>query len=276
MAAYPKLDTRNFEQKVLATTEFSSIIAFTPLKSTQTDESFVLKTGRTRKAKQYLLNEYTILRYLSFQGNENIIRPLGIVEHDSSVGIKLPFINATTLREYVFSRGFLSEDEIKTIFLKIVDVVAFVHRFNYAHCDLKPDNILYNTKTQRITLIDFGLSKVDERKGPVRVAGSLHYLAPELISKKSDISLRCADVWSLGIILYFLVYKKRPFISRARSRSEVFEKIQNGIFIHKDSGRLKEIESISPSLKNLLESILQVNPNDRISLSKIVEHSWFY
>lgn len=65
-----------------------------------------------------------------------------------------------------------------------------------------------------------------------RVCGSLYYMAPELI-KSNTISLKTSeinpgiDIWSMGCILYALVYGKLPF--KANSRKEQLELINKGI-----------------------------------------------
>ena len=83
------------------------------------------------------------------------------------------------------------------------------------HRDLKFENILIKEKTAKIT--DFGLAKLlgDELEVESRKCGTPYTMAPEILFhlnpyKKASYSVKC-DVWSLGILLHEMLYRKHPF-----------------------------------------------------------------
>lgn len=268
----PILSTEDWEESSLSTTRLSKLSVF---HNKEDDESFVLKKANTSRSTKLLWNEFRILQYLANQGIPTIVRPLGMVIHSGELALQLPYIYAGTLRKYCLSTEFLLENDIKELFLKIVDTVAFLHRLDIVHRDLKPENILYCPNTKKITLIDFGLAQECERVMFNRVCGSKHYLAPELIARKPFICLKKVDIWALGILLYFLTYKRKPFVSRKKDKAEVFEKIQFGKLVFGKGVRVKQLGPVSSTLKSLLKLILQKNPEERISLVNIINHSWF-
>lgn len=273
MSCYPVLRTNHLAQRILTDTEFSTVYCFS---NSITKETFVLKHGKTSKSRKFLLNEYKILRYISFQGNSCIIIPHGLVEHNDFVALKLPFINAPTLHTYINKAEFLSESEIKIIFLHIIRVVNFLHNLNIVHRDLKLENILYDSATQKITLIDFGLAMRNKKRKRNKIRGSLHYLAPELIEKQEDICLKKVDIWALGVILYRMTYLSRPFTSKTNTTACVFAKIVKTPLFHKQTTRVSKLgQEVSSDLKNLLELILEKDPKKRISYSEIIKHPWF-
>lgn len=285
MAAYPKIETNHLNSTLIASTDFSSLYLFTNTKEKE-EIPFILKCAKTDISRQYLINEFQILRYLSFQLNRSIIRPIGIVEYNQQIALKLPYINAPTLKKYIQTNKFLSEEDIKLIFLKIVTTVNFLHNLNITHRDLKPENILYNPTTKEIILIDFGLAKQleDEGEGEEgaqrrqknhRICGSLHYMAPELIQKQPHLSLKCVDIWMLGVLLYEMTFKRKPFESTKADKAEVYKKITDSKLIFKELMRKNQLGEISLDLKKLLNSLLEKNPKKRISYFEIIEHPWF-
>lgn len=102
---------------------------------------------------------------------------------------------------------------VKLLFVCIVKAVTALHlRLNVAHCDLKPPNILIS-KTMVPKLADFGLSVQGGKAMTDR--GTKGYSAPEVFNSKKTlpqgIDYYKADCWSLGVILYELIYRRLPF-----------------------------------------------------------------
>lgn len=106
----------------------------------------------------------------------------------------------------------------------MLEAVAVAHKENVVHSDLKPANFLI--VGGMLKLIDFGIaSSVSDNKTHVtkdNLMGTFNFMSPEAIQELNDndcdkdgkprfkIGFKC-DVWSLGCILYNLVYKKLPF-----------------------------------------------------------------
>ena len=105
---------------------------------------------------------------------------------------------------------------------ELVDGLIFLHKEKFIHCDLKPGNILYTTDpTLHFKIADFGLTKDMTRSsmissiggsGVAMVAGTRCWMAPELVSMKTKDHTEQSDIFSLGLVLhYLLTLGKHPF-----------------------------------------------------------------
>lgn len=96
------------------------------------------------------------------------------------------------------------------------------------HRDIKPDNLLL-TEDDVLKIADFGVSEIFEKNTPMvtaKVAGSPAFLPPELcIVGHGDVSGAAADIWSMGVTLYCLLFGCLPF--NHRGVLELYEGIKN-------------------------------------------------
>ncbi|KAJ9597360.1 hypothetical protein L9F63_011749 [Diploptera punctata] len=159
----------------------------------------------------------------------------------------------------------LSESEARHFFRQIVSAVAYLHEQGYAHRDLKPENVLFD-KDQTVKLIDFGLCAKPKEGMESLLAtscGSPTYAAPELVIGKKYFGSQ-VDIWSMGVLLYALLCGFLPFDDS--SIDNLYRKIL--------SGKYDEPEWLSRGSKRLISSMLQVDPNNRITIEKLVCHPW--
>ena len=85
-------------------------------------------------------------------------------------------------------------------------------------------------------------------------------MAPEIVSKTDHVPIY-TDIWSLGILFFVMLQGNYPF--RAKNERELFDKIRKGSFeyIHDD---------ISDKTKRLIESMLRVNPLERLTIKEVL------
>lgn len=115
-----------------------------------------------------------------------------------------------------------------------------MHSFGIAHRDLKLENIIMSDDSDQAELkvIDFGISIIlAPGQTSTDAYGTLVYVAPEVLTGKPYD--KAVDLWSIGIIMYMLMYGKLPFYSQSDSDREIANQI-----IH-DQVQLQEIETVS-------------------------------
>lgn len=117
----------------------------------------------------------------------------------------------------------MPEDTCKHIFKQLVSGVAYMHSKNYAHRDLKLDNILMEFESKNIKIIDFGFSqKVRPEEKMSIFCGTPHYMDPDIVRKQAYNGF-AADVWACGVILYIIYVGKLPFFGEFEA--DLFRKI---------------------------------------------------
>lgn len=147
----------------------------------------------------------------------------------------------------------------KTIgyFTQILDAFKTLTKHNIMHRDLKPDNILIHNGA--IKIADFGFSKM--LKSPTDLAqtmlGSPIYMAPEVI--KGEIYTMKADIWSLGVVLYEMVFGYCPF--QSKSIAKLIQILQ--------SDEVKFPFKIPAGVEGILRRMLVKDPSKRIDWTEL-------
>ena len=176
------------------------------------------------------------------------------------------------LFNYIIDKGYLSEDESRYIFQQMIDAIYYLHKMGICHRDLKPENILFDSKDKkRIKIIDFGLSNLyinsNQKKDLLETpCGSPGYAPPEMILGKKYEGLM-TDLWSCGIILFAMMFGCLPFDHFEEEK--LYRKIIEGKYEYP-----KDVNT-SEEAKNLINSILVVNPKYRANINDIKNNKWF-
>jgi calcium-dependent protein kinase len=150
----------------------------------------------------------------------------------------------------------------------ILDAMAYCHKHNVVHRDLKPENIVYETEAQdKLVIIDYGDAKeVEQESEHDDFVGTAFYLAPEAIRKRLGWELKKSDMWTIGVITYVLVTGRPPFWGR--ENKEIIRKIIRG------NVRFPSTIKLSQNCKNFILSLLQKEPEKRMSAEQALEHPW--
>eukprot|EP00898_Chlorokybus_atmophyticus_P002224 jgi/Chlat1/3001/Chrsp2S04716 len=164
---------------------------------------------------RHAMREYNIHRNLE---HPSIVRLHDIFEIDTNTfATVLEYCEGNDLDAHLKANHMLSEREARTIVFSALAYLNDPSR-RVIHYDLKPGNILFDVNG-RAKLTDFGLSKIVEEIGidsmelTSQGAGTYWYLPPEcfeMSGKPPRISSK-VDVWAAGVILYQMLYGRRPF-----------------------------------------------------------------
>ena len=109
----------------------------------------------------------------------------------------------------ILNIGNKTEDVARYFFNQIVNAVDHMHARDIAHLDLKPENILMD-EDLTVKIADFGFATNQNVGFLTEFNGTRPYMAPELIERRTY-NGKQADVFSIGVILYFLATGYYPF-----------------------------------------------------------------
>lgn len=229
------------------------------------------KQSQTNKINHVskIKNEISILQSLS---HPNIVAMKDIVETDEAVFIVLEYLEGGELSDYFLSVVPLTETQIKFLFYQILIAVKYLHDQGVTHRDLKPENVLlkYKRPNSILKITDFGLSKIIEDDETIMrtVCGTPYYVAPEILDRSVSKYDQQVDIWSIGVILFYMLSQELPF--KSVDKNVQFKLITNGLY-KMESGRWTHV---SDDAKNLVRRMLTVNPEQRIKIDEIFKHPW--
>ena len=222
----------------------------------------ILNKNKITKNQQTLLTrELSILRKMN---HFNIIKLYSIIETETIIYLIQEYSEGKELSNYIQNHSKLDEKEACKFFQQIISGIEYIHKMGIAHRDLKPENILL-TRANDIKIIDFGLSNIYSEGQMLKTScGSPYYAPPEMLQGKPYKGLY-SDIYTCGIILYYMLSKKLPF--NENNNQELYKKIIAGEF--------NMPKNISKEAQDLLKKIIKVNPEERIKINDMKKHPWF-
>ncbi|XP_060822474.1 uncharacterized protein LOC132910652 isoform X2 [Bombus pascuorum] len=202
------------------------------------------------------------IQIMSSVQHPNIIHIYEVFENREKMVLVMEYAAGGELYDYLSERKVLTEHEARRIFRQIATAVFYCHKHKICHRDLKLENILLD-QVGNAKIADFGLSNVfDEQRLLNTFCGSPLYASPEIV-KGTPYHGPEVDCWSLGVLLYTLVYGAMPFdgsnfkrLVKQISQSDYFEP--------------KKPSPASPLIKDMLT----VCPARRADIERICTHWW--
>jgi serine/threonine protein kinase len=172
-------------------------------------------------------------------------------------------------------------EEIYSLFKDITSGLAYLHAANYIHRDLKPSNCLLHHETgksQTCLISDFGEVQPENAvRNSTGSTGTISYCAPEVLRK--DASGRYgnfttkSDIFSLGMILYFMCFSRLPY----QSANSVQEELEDIDMLRAEITDWKGFEDerrerpdLPSKLYQLLKRLLSVNPTERPTANEVL------
>ncbi|XP_053203142.1 calcium/calmodulin-dependent protein kinase type II delta chain-like isoform X10 [Panonychus citri] len=232
---------------------------------------FAAKIINTKKLSardfQKLEREARICRKLN---HPNIVRLHDSIQEEGYHYLIFDLVTGGELFEDIVAREYYSEADASHCIQQILESVNHCHMNNVVHRDLKPENLLLASKQKgaAVKLADFGLAieVSGDRSAWFGFAGTPGYLSPEVLRKEPY--SKPVDIWACGVILYILLVGYPPFWDEDQHR--LYAQIKAGAYDYPSP----EWDTVTPEAKNLINSMLTINPEKRITAAEALKHPW--
>jgi len=202
----------------------------------------------------------------------NVSNFIEYFENENNHYLVLDRVHGSDLFSIIEKRKFVpfSDSEARSMFKQILKAMQYCHKQGIVHRDIKLENILRGSDGH-ITLIDFGLcDTVNEGDLSERFCGSMDYVAPEVLSRKTY-DAYVSDMFSLGIVLYALLFAEFPFVAKDRVKA-----IRAGLTMPKPKFCDQKMKkwNVDPDAKDLILKLLTQDPLERLTLMDAKFHPW--
>ncbi|XP_076164262.1 ribosomal protein S6 kinase 2 beta isoform X3 [Ptiloglossa arizonensis] len=224
------------------------------------------------KSKRDPTEEIEIL--LRYGRHPHIVTLRAVHEDDKRAYLVLELLRGGELLDRLLQRRSLTEREAAEVMYTIASVVHYLHENGVVHRDLKPSNILYSkpgADPATLCLCDLGFAKQLRAENGLLMTPcyTANFVAPEVL-KRQGYDAAC-DIWSLGVLLYIMLAGYTPFRnSPGDSATDILDRIGPG-YIDTESGIWCQI---STEAKQLVKSMLHVDPNRRPTATAVLKCWW--
>mmetsp|Transcript_46354 Transcript_46354/g.86979 ORF Transcript_46354/g.86979 Transcript_46354/m.86979 type:complete len:496 (-) Transcript_46354:64-1551(-) len=189
----------------------------------------------------------------------HIVQIVDVYTTGSKVHMVMEYMDGGDLCARMQKNPRFSEADAARIIRQVLLAVRYLHKNHIVHCDVKPENILSDSRHTHHKLTDFGFStRWKEGAGPLYgMPGTWTYGAPEVLSNKSYTN-RC-DLWSVGVIAYTLL-TGRPLFSHEEDVLDF--RIQD-----------LDLKHLSSDARSFVQALLQ-DERSRPTACGALGHSW--
>lgn len=230
---------------------------------------FLRKRRKGNCCRGDIMNEIAVLE--SAKANEYIVGLHEVYETKNEIILVLECAAGGEIFDQCVgdSDEAFTEKDVIRLARQILTGVAFLHKNNVVHLDLKPQNILLTCAQPLgdIRIVDFGLSRHVNSTSEVReILGTPEYVAPEVLDYEKIST--ATDMWTIGVLTYVMLTGQSPFLGD--SNPETYLNISQ---VNVDFSQ-EVFCGISSLAVDFIKSLLHKNPAARATAEQCLQHPW--
>ncbi|KAJ8330632.1 hypothetical protein O5D80_001153 [Batrachochytrium dendrobatidis] len=272
-----RVNTRDFETiKTLATGAVGRVCLVRAKKDSKVYAMKILKKSDllTRREAAFFMEERNALVFS--EQSKWITTLYAAFQDEDNLYLVMEYVSGGSLRSLLNNKETsMEENEARFYIAEMILALEVLHKYSYIHRDVKPENCLIDS-AGHIKLADFGscirLSDA-ARVTSHETVGTPDYISPEILQAHEGNANynQSVDWWSLGVILYELLFDEVPFYSE--SLVETYGKIMN----HKKYFAFPDDIEISDTCKNFIQGLICASEErlGKNGIDEIKSHPWF-
>ncbi len=176
----------------------------------------------------------------------NLMHLYEYMETSNNYYLVIQYCNNGDMEQYLKERGSLSEQKAATFLYQLMEGFKVLHKNKIMHRDIKLANLFL--KGEQVVIGDFGFARSGVSRTTTRL-GTPITMAPELMQSKSKAYTNKADLWSIGVCFYQMLFGRTPFVARDYEELKMKVRIESGY-------NLKFPKKVSQDCKDLLIRLL--------------------
>ena len=212
---------------------------------------------------RFIYEAQTLARF----NHPNIVRITNFFEANNTAYIVMDYEEGEDLEQFIQRKGTLSNDEVLSIILPVLDGLRELHKQSYLHRDIKPSNIYIRTNEIPM-LIDFGATRYS-----IGVKSkSLSIILTEGYAPKEQYNSRAkqepyTDFYAVGAVMHKVVTGKVPIAASTRSDAITDDEPDPHVKLQD----MRELNSINENLKKAIDWALEFKPKDRPQNARVLQ-----
>lgn len=179
------------------------------------------------------------------------------------------FISGVDIFERLSTAEFeLNEHEIVNYIRQICSALEFLHAQSYGHFDIRPENIVYTTRTSsNVKIIELGQSRHLTPGDQIKIQyTTAEYAAPEI--HQCDMVSTVTDMWSVGVLAYVLISGLNPFT--AETNQQMIDNISTAAYSYDD----ESFKQVSVEALDFTDRLMTKERKHRMTAAEAQKHPW--
>nr|QBK88827.1 MAG: serine/threonine protein kinase [Mimivirus LCMiAC01] len=230
----------------------------------------IIDTGKLPdKSKKIIDDEIYVMNIIMKDPHPNIVECYDIIMDNNMIYIVMEYCDSGDMRNYL--KKPIKEKWCQFFFCQLANGLRYLNSYNILHRDIKPRNILLTNNKKILKIADFGFAKQKKERISLydTICGSPLYMAPELMN--SDKYNNQTDLWSIGMILYEMLYGFHPYGKCVNMKQLKYCVDTDVIEIPPTNTKNR---NISRECINLLKKLLQKRASKRLEWRGFFNHPW--
>lgn len=231
------------------------------------EKTYMAKFVKVRGADQALVKKE--ISVLNLAKHTNFLLLHESFESPEDLVLIYDFISGVDIFERLSTADFeLNEREIVSYIRQICSALEFLHSQSFGHFDIRPENIVYTTRTScNVKIIELGQCRHLTPGEQIKIQyTTAEYAAPEI--HQSDMVSTVTDMWAVGVLAYVLLSGLNPF--SAETNQQMIDNISNAAYSYED----ESFKQVSVESLDFTDRLMTKERKHRMTAAEALEHPW--